>query len=103
MKKARSSSEAKHFLAIPNIGKAMVKDFELLGLKEPADLKRHDGIELYKKLMRLTKSYHDPCVADTFLAAVDFMKGGSPKKWWEFTAERKKRLAAENFDRTAWR
>jgi DNA transformation protein len=31
-------------------------------------------------------------VANTFLAAVDFMNGGSAKPWWAFTAKRKKLL-----------
>jgi hypothetical protein len=28
-------------------------------------------------------------VLDTFLAAVDFMRGAEPRPWWAYTAQRK--------------
>ena len=52
-------------------------------------LKGKDGIRLYRKLNQQTGISHDPCMADTLMAAVDFMNGGSPKPWWSFTAKRK--------------
>lgn len=88
--KAKTAKEALRLDQIPNIGKAMVQDFQILGITRPTDLKGKDGIELYRKLNKLTKQSHDPCVADTFMAAVDFMNGGSPKPWWAFTEKRKK-------------
>ncbi|HSH95895.1 MAG TPA: helix-hairpin-helix domain-containing protein, partial [Roseimicrobium sp.] len=36
---------------------------------------------------------HDPCMLDTFIAAVRFMDGGPKKPWWAFTKERKAELA----------
>lgn len=74
--KAKTAKDAVRLDQIPNIGKAMVQDFRLLGITKPADLKGKDGIALYKKLNKLTRQTHDPCVADTFMAAVDFMNGG---------------------------
>ncbi|MGD8812345.1 MAG: helix-hairpin-helix domain-containing protein [Thioalkalispiraceae bacterium] len=41
----------------------------------------------------MTGRRHDPCVIDVFISAVKYMEGGPPRKWWEFTKERKKKLA----------
>ena len=38
---------------------------------------------------KLVKKF-DPCVIDVFMSAIDFMEGGEPSAWWEFTNERKK-------------
>lgn len=88
--KAKTAREAVRLDQIPNIGKAMVQDLLLLGITKPTDLIGKDGIALYKKLNKITGQTHDPCVADTFMAAVDFMNGGKPKPWWAFTDKRKK-------------
>ena len=31
---------------------------------------------------------HDPCLLDTFNAAVDFANGGPARPWWEYSRER---------------
>jgi Pathogenicity locus len=36
----------------------------------------------------------DPCLLDTFIAAVRYMAGEPKKPWWKYTAERKRELAA---------
>ena len=41
---------------------------------------------------RKTGVRHDPCVIDTFIAAVRFAEGGPPVPWWRYTAERKQAL-----------
>lgn len=88
--KAKHVSEVKKFTDIPNIGPAMVTDFKLLGIKEPLSLKGNDPYKLYTKLSKLTGSRQDPCVLDTFIAAVDFMNGAPARPWWDYTAQRKK-------------
>lgn len=93
--KAKIAKDAARLDQIPNIGKAMIQDLRLLGITKPADLKGKDGIALYKKLNKLTRQTHDPCVADTFMAAVDFMNGGKSKPWWAFTERRKKIFGSE--------
>ena len=55
-----------------------------------------DPYAMYDPLCRLTGVRHDPCVLDTFIAAVRYMEGGPKKPWWAFTAERKRELAARN-------
>jgi Pathogenicity locus len=95
MKKAKNVDEVLRFEQIPNIGPRIAEDFRILGLKAPADLKNQDPWVLYEKLNHKTGHRHDPCVLDTFMAAVDFMNGGKAKPWWKFTAERKKRLRGQ--------
>ncbi len=89
MKKARTAKEAQELAQIPNIGPAMVKDFALLGIRTPEDLKKQGAFKLYQKLCKKTGVRHDPCVLDTFLAAVDFMNGAQARTWWEYTEGRK--------------
>jgi Pathogenicity locus len=91
--KAKNAKEAITLDQIPNIGKAVIEDLRLLGITKPGQLKNKDGIKLYKKLNKLTGVTHDPCMADTLMAAVDFMNGGKARPWWDFTAERKKILS----------
>ncbi len=90
MAKVRSISEAKHFTDLPNIGPAMARDFVQLGLKTPQELRGADALTLYRKLSRLSGQRQDPCVLDTFMAAVDFANGAAARPWWEYTAERKR-------------
>lgn len=94
--KARQASEVERLDQIPNVGPAVLKDLAALGISKPAHLRGKDGIELYHQLNRATGVRHDPCMADTFMAIVDFMNGGSPKPWWEFTAERKRLFLRSN-------
>ncbi|MEZ4846858.1 MAG: helix-hairpin-helix domain-containing protein [Bdellovibrionota bacterium] len=81
---------AEHLEQIPNIGKACAEDLRLMGITKPSQLKGKNGLRLYDQLCRVTGVRHDPCMADTLMAAVDFMNGGKPKPWWAFTSERKK-------------
>ncbi len=75
---------------LPNIGPAMIKDFSLLQIHSPQDLKKRNAYELYDELCRITKKRHDPCVLDTFLAVIDFVNGAPKRPWWHYTAERKR-------------
>ena len=78
---------------LPNIGKAIAGDLRLVGIQQPRDMIGKDPYQLYDDLCNATGEKHDPCVLDVFLAVVDFMEGGEPVPWWEFTAERKKHMA----------
>lgn len=89
--KSTHFSQVRAFTDIPNVGPAVAKDFHVLGIKTPAELSERDGYELYTQLCKKTGVRHDPCVLDTFLAVVDFMRGAAPKPWFAYTAERKRR------------
>ncbi|MBV8502796.1 MAG: helix-hairpin-helix domain-containing protein [Paucibacter sp.] len=88
--KAESAEACVRLAQIPNIGPAMVADFHLLGIERPEQLRGQNAFRLYSRLCELTHARHDPCVLDTFLAAVDFMDGAPPLPWWHYTAERKR-------------
>ena len=92
MKKAVLAAQAKHLQQIPNIGPAMVKDFHLLGIQQGSDLIGQNPYALYERLCELTAQRHDPCVIDTFIAAVRFMEGAPAQPWWAYTEERKQTL-----------
>lgn len=79
---------------IPNIGPAVAVDLRLLGVSQPDDLLGRDPYQMYDDLCRLTGQRHDPCLLDTFIAAVRYMQGEPKKPWWKYTSERKKVLAA---------
>jgi hypothetical protein len=79
---------------IPNIGPAVAADLRQLGITLPIDLLGRDPYAMYDDLGRLTGQRHDPCLLDTFIAAVRYMEGAPNKPWWKYTAERKRELAA---------
>ena len=53
-----------------SIGPAMLRDFELLGIRSVAELARQNPQRMYEKMERMTGQRQDPCVLDTFCAAV---------------------------------
>jgi len=78
--------------ALPNIGKAMMADFLLIGINHPKELVGKDPFKLYDELCSTTGVKHDPCVIDVFMSAIDFMEGGEAQPWWAFTKERKRKM-----------
>src|SRR6516225_3861326 len=81
---------------IPNVGTAIAGDLRRLGITLPADLPGRDPYAMYDDLCRITGQRHDPCLLDTFIAAVRFMEGESKKPWWKYTAERKSEMASRS-------
>jgi hypothetical protein len=79
---------------IPNVGPAVAADLRRLGITSPEQLAGRNPYAMYDELCRVTGVRHDPCMLDTFIAAIRFMEGGPKKPWWAFTAERKRELAA---------
>ena len=78
---------------IPNVGPAVAADLRQLGITTPNELSGRDPYEMYDDLCRLTGQRHDPCLLDTFIAAVRYMAGEPKRPWWKYTAERKRELA----------
>ena len=92
--RARTAQDVTTLEDIPNVGPAVAADLRRLGITAPADLLGRDPYALYEDLCGRTGKRHDPCLLDTFIAAVRFMAGGPKKPWWKYTAERKRHLAA---------
>jgi len=77
-----------------SIGPAMLRDFEMLGIGSVNELARRDPQRMYEKLGRLLGQRQDPCVLDTFCAAV--AQARNPRlpaeqcEWWYWSRKRKK-------------
>ena len=88
-RKATHAAECDRLEQLPNIGPSIAQDLRELGVQRPQDLVAQEPHVLYQRLCQLRGKRQDPCVLDTFMAAVDFMRGAAPQPWWAYTAERK--------------
>jgi hypothetical protein len=79
---------------LPNIGPAIAAKLRLIGVTEPGRLVGRDPDELYEQLGARLGCRPDPCVLDVLVAATQFMAGGPARPWWEYSRERKARLAS---------
>jgi len=76
-----------------SIGPAMLRDFELLGIRSVAQLARQNPQRLYARLNRIQAQRQDPCVLDVFSAAV--AQAQNPRlpaaqcQWWYWSKKRK--------------
>jgi len=76
-----------------SIGPAMLRDFDLLGIRSVTQLAKQDPKKMYTRLQRLTGQRQDPCVLDTFQAAV--AQARNPRlpaeqcQWWYWSRKRK--------------
>jgi Pathogenicity locus len=76
-----------------SIGPAMLRDFERLGIRSVAQLARQNPRRMYDRLSHLTRHRQDPCVLDTFCAAV--AQARNPRlaaekcQWWYWSKKRK--------------
>ena len=79
-----------------SIGPAMLRDFELLGIRSVGQLARQNPQRMYARLGRLMGQRQDPCVLHTFCAAV--AQARNPRlpaeqcQWWYWSKKRKKEL-----------
>ena len=89
------SGTARQLGDLISIGPAMLRDFEQLGIRSVAQLARQDPRRMYDRLGRLTGHRQDPCVLDTFCAAV--AQARNPRlpvekcQWWWWSRKRKQR------------
>lgn len=76
-----------------SIGPAMLRDFKLLGIRSVPQLAKQDPQRLYARLNRATGQRQDPCVLDTFCAAI--AQARNPRlppeqcQWWYWSRKRK--------------
>jgi hypothetical protein len=76
-----------------SVGPAMLRDFELLGIHSVAQLAKQHPQNMYEKLNRKIGQRQDPCVLDTFCAAVAQAKNprlpAEQCQWWYWSRKRK--------------
>lgn len=92
--KAACAAECRTLEQLPNIGPALAAELRRLGIHHPAELRTRDALQLYQALCRVSGKRQDPCVLDTFMAAIEFMRGAAPTPWWYYTAQRKRLVGA---------
>ena len=76
-----------------SIGPAMLRDFAQLKIHSVAQLARQNPRRMYERLNRLSGQRQDPCVLDTFCAAVAQAKNprlpAEQCQWWYWSRKRK--------------
>lgn len=88
-------SVARQFRDLVSVGPAIVRDFEMMGIRNVAQLAKQNPKKMYEKLCKLTGQRQDPCVLDVFEAAV--AQAVNPKlsaakcQWWYWSRIRKAR------------
>lgn len=90
-----SSRENKRLQDLISVGPAMLRDFELLGIRTVDQLARENPRVMYKRLCELTGRKQDICCLDVFQAAVAQARNPllPPEKslWWYWSRKRKER------------
>lgn len=85
-----------------SVGPAIEEDLKSLGVHEVAQLARRSPERLYRQLERITGKKQDPCVLDTFRAAVaQALDPNLPTErcvWWHYSGLRKKDKKTGNAD-----
>jgi nucleotidyltransferase/DNA polymerase involved in DNA repair len=80
-----------------SIGPAMLRDFDLLGIRSVAQLARQNPEKLYERLCAKTGQSVDICCLDAFSAAVALARNprlpGEQCNWWYWSRKRKARDA----------
>jgi hypothetical protein len=93
MKVKEQESSVRRFHDLVSVGPAIERDFELMGIRSVAQLAKQNPKKMYDKLCRLTGERQDPCVLDTFEAAV--AQAANPRlpaeqcQWWYWSRIRK--------------
>ena len=73
---------------LPNVGPKIAAKLRRLGIESTDDLRGGDGEDLFERLCAMHGQRFDPCLLDTFVAAVDFANGAPARPWWEYSRER---------------
>ena len=76
-----------------SVGPAIERDLQSLGVHDVASLARRSPERLYRRLEQITGKKQDPCVLDTFRAAVaQALDPHLPQEqcvWWHYSRLRK--------------
>jgi hypothetical protein len=87
------ADEGQRLSDLVSIGPAMLRDFELLGVRTVAQLARHNPEKMYEKLCQVTGQVQDICCLDVFRAAVAQARNPNlpleQRLWWHWSRKRK--------------
>jgi len=79
---------ADELTTIPNVGPKVAARLRRLGVERVEDLQGKDPEELFEQTCLQSGAREDPCLLDTYRAAVDFATTGEERPWWEYSRER---------------
>jgi len=79
--------------SLMNVGAAVERDLEGLGIRSVRELAASEAGDLFRRLERRSGARVDPCMYDTFRAVIHEAKTGEKTPWFAWTAERKRREA----------
>ena len=88
------TSDPRKLSDLISVGPAMVRDFEILGVRSVSELARRNPQRLYESLCRVAPQHQDICCLDVFRAAV--AQARDPQlpveqcQWWCWSRERKR-------------
>jgi len=91
----RPKADERKFQDLFSVGPAIERDFELMRIRSVARLAKQNPQKMYDKMCKLTGQRQDPCVLDTFEAAV--AQAVNPRlpaekcQWWYWSKIRKAR------------
>jgi Pathogenicity locus len=89
------ASDPRELSDLISAGPAMLRDFEILGVRSVAQLARRNPERLYESLCAAAPQHQDICCLDVFRAAV--AQACDPKlpveqcQWWYWSRDRKRR------------
>ncbi len=89
------ASETRRLADLISVGPAMLRDFELLGVRSVGQLAQQEPQRLYQRLCWVTGEHQDICCLDVFRAAVaqarDRRLPVEQCEWWYWSRKRKER------------
>ena len=94
------NTQARQLGDLISVGPAMLRDFEILGVRSVAQLARQNPERLFEKLCRVAPQHQDICCLDTFRAAV--AQARNPRlpleqcQWWYWSRKRKSEQSRES-------
>jgi Pathogenicity locus len=80
-------------LELANVGPAVARYLEGVGITHTSQLAGRDPVEIYEQMCAASGRRHDPCLLDTVMSAVEQADGGPARPWWDYTARRKRLLS----------
>ena len=91
-----ATAASSDLLGLANVGPAVARYLERVGITQVGQLAGRDAIEIYEEMCATSGRRLDPCLLDTVMSAVEQADGAPARPWWDYTAERKRRLSGES-------
>ena len=88
------TSDPRKLSDLISVGPAMLRDFEILGVRSVGQLARRNPERLYESLCRVAPQHQDICCLDVFCTAVaqarDPRLPADQCQWWYWSRKRKR-------------